>query len=96
MEDRKDSIKKAVALSYKERDEAPRIIGKGQGELADRLLQVGKQEEIAIYEDKKLVEDLYRLDIDAEITPELYEAVARIIAFVYLLDREKDGDYEKE
>ncbi|HHV38744.1 MAG TPA: flagellar biogenesis protein [Tepidimicrobium sp.] len=90
-----DSIKKAVALTYEEQDGAPRVIGKGQGELADKLLQVGKEEGITIYEDRKLVEDLYKLDIDEEITPELYEAVSKIITFVYLLDKEKRDAYEE-
>lgn len=95
MKKRNDSTTKAVALTYEEQHGAPRVIGKGQGKVADKLLQVGKEEGITIYEDRELVEDLYKLDIDEEITPELYEAVSKIIAFVYLLDKEKRDVYEE-
>ena len=79
--------RKAIALSYKEEYNAPKVIAKGKGEIADRILEVAKKEEIEIYEDEDLAEDL--------IPPELYEAVSEIILFVYSLDREKGEAYGK-
>ncbi|NLJ97740.1 MAG: flagellar biogenesis protein [Tissierellia bacterium] len=93
--EKKNLIKKAVALTYKEQHTIPKIIGKGKGKIADKLLEIGEKEGIEIYEDKELVEDLYRLDINEAIPPELYEAVSRIIVFIYYLDKEKGGSYEK-
>lgn len=83
------SIKTAVALSYKEHDDVPKVIGKGKGEIADKLLEIGEKEDIAIYEDKDLIEDLYKLDINEKIPSQLYEAISKIIVFIYFLDNEK-------
>lgn len=87
--------KKAVALSYKDEYNAPKVIAKGKGEIAEKILDLGKEKNIEIYEDKKLVEDLIKLDLHEEIPPELYEAVAKIILFVYSLDKEKGESYGK-
>lgn len=95
MNKKNTSIKKAVALTYKEQDAVPTVIGKGKGKTADKFLEIAETEDIAIYEDEDLIEDLYRLDIDEEIPPELYEAVSKIIVFIYFLDKEKGGSYGK-
>jgi flagellar biosynthesis protein len=87
--------RKAIALSYKEEYNAPKVIAKGKGEIADRILEVAKKEEIEIYEDEDLAEDLLKLELNDEIPPELYEAVSEIILFVYSLDREKGEAYGK-
>lgn len=84
--------KKAIALSYKEGYKAPKLLAKGKGEIAEKILEVGKKEDVEIYEDKELVEELIRLDLYDEIPPQLYEAVAKII-FVYQLDKEKGELY---
>ncbi len=86
---------KAVALSYKDGDNAPKVVAKGRGIIADKIIEKGKEEDIFVYEDNKLVEELIRLDLNEEIPPSLYEAVSRIIIFVYQLDREKEGLYGK-
>ncbi|MBZ2173890.1 EscU/YscU/HrcU family type III secretion system export apparatus switch protein [Schnuerera sp. xch1] len=85
---------KAVALSYKESYNAPKVIAKGRGEIADKIVNVGKKEKIEIYKDEDLIEKLIRLDLCEEIPPELYEAVSKIILFVYYLDKEKGESYE--
>ena len=88
--------KKAVALSYKkEEHNAPRVIAKGKGEIADSIMKVGKKSKVEIYEDKDLVEDLLKLDLYDEIPSELYETVSEIILFVYSLDKEKGETYGK-
>jgi flagellar biosynthesis protein len=76
--------KKAVALRYdKEKDAAPRVIGKGLGELAERIIAIAKEHNIPIHEDSDLVEILSRLNLHTEILPETYVVVAEILAFVY-------------
>ena len=87
--------KKAVALIYREEYIAPKVIAKGKGETAEKILEVGKDKDIIIHEDKDLIENLLSLDLYEEIPPELYEAVSEIILFVYSLDKEKGEDYEK-
>ena len=88
-ENSKHKRKKAVALKYKEGYSAPRVIAKGKGEVAEKIINKGKDTDIYIYEDEKLVEDLTKLELYDEIPKELYEAVAEIIFFVYSLDKEK-------
>lgn len=87
--------KKAVALRYNKDDSAPKVVAKGKGEIADKIVEKGKKSEIQIYEDEKLVDNLLKLELYEEIPPELYEAVAEIILFVYSLDRKKGDNYEK-
>lgn len=85
--------KKAVALKYTEdKDIAPKVIAKGQGDIAEKIIEKGKKSKVQIYEDENLIEDLLKLELYDEIPPELYEAVAEVILFVYTIDREK-GDY---
>ncbi|MFC4617328.1 EscU/YscU/HrcU family type III secretion system export apparatus switch protein [Camelliibacillus cellulosilyticus] len=81
--------KKAVALHYQPNDDvAPRLIAKGTFETAEKIIQVARENNIPIQEDKTLVGLLLQLDIGMAIPPELYEAVAEIFAFVYRLDQE--------
>lgn len=96
MKKKEDSLnKKAVALIYREEYKAPKVIAKGKGETADKIVEVGKEKDIEIYEDKDLIDDLLKLDLYEEIPPELYEAVSEIILFVYSLDKEKGESYGK-
>lgn len=75
---------KAVALRYeKYKDTAPKVIAKGKGEVAKKILEVAKENGIYIKEDPALVEVLSSLEIDEEIPPQLYKAVAEILAFIY-------------
>jgi flagellar biosynthesis protein len=75
---------KVVALRYRGTDDrAPKIAAKGRGYIAERILALAKAHDIPIREDKNLVEVLSRLDLEQEIPPEVYKAVAAILAFVY-------------
>ncbi|MCF6460561.1 EscU/YscU/HrcU family type III secretion system export apparatus switch protein [Clostridium sp. Cult3] len=86
----KDTLKKkAVALAYKEEYNVPKVIAKGQGDIAEKIVKTGQEAGIRIYEDEKLIEDLINLDLYEEIPPELYEAISEIILFVYSLDKDK-------
>ncbi len=82
--------KKAVALRYKDGDRAPRVVAKGKGLLAERILSIAREHGIPIYDDGELVEFLSLLDIYEEIPPHLYRAVAEILAFVYQVTGRKD------
>ncbi|KAA3615487.1 MAG: flagellar biosynthesis protein FlhB [Calditrichaeota bacterium] len=76
--------KTAVALSYKPGNStAPKLVAKGKGVFADKILEIAREYNIEICEEKKLVEDLFHLDIEREIPIELYDAVAAVLAFVY-------------
>jgi flagellar biosynthesis protein len=78
---------KAVALKYEtEKDSAPRVVAKGRDVIAKKIIETAKAHNVPLYEDKNLVQVLEALDIDTEIPPELYRAVAEVLAFIYRLN----------
>ncbi len=79
-----DPARKAVALRYDpEQEKSPRVIGKGLGLVAEQILELAKEHNIPIHEDKDLVEVLAKLDPGEEIPSETYLVVAEILAFIY-------------
>ena len=79
---------KAVALRYDaERDQAPRVIAKGRGHVAENILALAQKSTIPVYQNKTLVNMLMALEIDREIPPELYRAIAEVMAYVYRMDK---------
>ena len=85
-----DKPKRAVALRYKkEKDSAPKVVAKGRGEIAEKILRIAKEHNIPLKEDPQLVEVLSTLDLYEEIPPQLYKAVAEILAFVYRMTRKE-------
>ena len=93
MMDERDRIKrKAVALKYNaESDGAPRVIAKGDRLLAERIIEIAKENGVPIHEDPDLVSLLATLDIDREIPDALYRAVAEVLAFVYSVNAKAKG-----
>ncbi|MBO8162410.1 MAG: EscU/YscU/HrcU family type III secretion system export apparatus switch protein [Brevibacillus sp.] len=80
--------KQAVALRYQAGvTDAPTVVAKGKGYVAENILQKAKEHQIPIQEDPSLVEVLGKLDLNQQIPPELYQVVAEILAFVYRLDK---------
>jgi flagellar biosynthesis protein len=78
---------KAVALKYdRKKDNAPRVIAKGRGEIAKKIIEVAQAHNLPLYEDKNLIQILEALDLETEIPPELYRAVAEVLAFIYRLN----------
>ncbi|MGD6965038.1 EscU/YscU/HrcU family type III secretion system export apparatus switch protein [Rossellomorea vietnamensis] len=81
--------KQAVALQYEaDRQQAPKVIAKGKGLIADNILERARQNNIPVQEDPALVELLGSLDINESIPEELYQAVAEVFAFLYRVDKE--------
>lgn len=77
-------IKKAIALGYnKEKDNAPKILATGKGEVAKSIIEAAKKYEVPIKQDDDLVELLSKIDLNQEIPPNLYKAVAEIFSFLY-------------
>ena len=80
--------RKAVALKYEaERDMAPKVIAKGRGHVAEHILETAQKNSVPVYQDKTLVNMLMALEIDREIPPELYKAIAEVMAYVYKIDK---------
>lgn len=75
----------AVAILYDNtKDEAPRVVAKGEDYLAKKIKDTAKDNGVPIVENKPLARALYAtVDVDQVIPPELYQAVAEILAVVY-------------
>lgn len=81
---------KVVALKYdREKQSAPRIIAKGQGGVAEKILETARENGIPLYKDPELVEILAQLDVGLDIQPELYQAVAEVLIFIYKANQKK-------
>ena len=81
--------RQVAALQYEQgKDSSPRLIAKGKGAVADKILEVARRHGIPIREDRELVQLLASLDLYQEIPPDLYRAVAEILAFLYSLNRD--------
>lgn len=85
----KQRVKTAVALAYEPGDMAPKILATGKGEVAERIIETAKENNVPFYKDNKLAETLSKLEIGDTIPPELYDVVAEILVFVDDMDRMK-------
>lgn len=89
-EQNKNKPKQAIALEYDPSDYAPRVIATGQGKIADKILDIAKEENIPVHKDEQLAKTLSKLDVGDAIPPELYEVVAEILVFVDAMDKIKN------
>lgn len=77
----------AVALAYSQTEAAPTVLAKGRGELAERIIQKAREAGIYVHESPELVRLLLEVDLDAQIPPALYRAVAEVLAWLYRIER---------
>ena len=76
----------AVAIKYDQSDMAPRVVAKGYGSLAETIIRTAKENNLYIHQSPELVGLLMQVDLDQHIPPELYQAVAELLAWLYMLD----------
>ena len=85
-----NATKKAVALKYDmEQNQAPKLVAKGKGHVAENILEAARKGQVPVYQNKSLVNMLMALELDKEIPTELYTTVAEILAYVYRIDKRK-------
>lgn len=86
----KEPKKKAAALRYEQgRDQAPKVVAKGHGKVAEKIIAVAQKHDVPLVEDRNLVQLLEALDLNTDIPAELYRAVAEVLVFVYRLNKVK-------
>jgi len=79
---------KAVAVEYDaERSSAPLVTAKGEGFVARRIVEIAQAADVPVVEDAALVSALLSLELGQEIPVELYEVVARVLSWVYRLEK---------
>lgn len=76
--------KKAIALKY-DGLSAPKVTAKGEAELAQQIMAIAEAFDVPTFQQSDLAELLYRLDLNEEVPPAIYTAVAEIMSFAYML-----------
>lgn len=87
-----DKRPQAVAIKYDDRTAAPRVVAKGYGDLAETIIQTAKDNGLYVHESAELVGVLMKLDLDQQIPPELYVAIAELLAWLYELEGKSVND----
>jgi len=82
--------KKATALKYdKEKDNAPKVVAKGDRYLAEEIINIATKYDIPIKKDEDLIMMLDKIEVNREIPPDMYKAIAEIFSFIYGITNEK-------
>jgi flagellar biosynthesis protein len=76
----------AVALAYQSGDPAPKVVAKGKGLLAEQIIGRAKDAGVFVHESKELVALLMEVDLDRQIPPALYRAIAELLAWLYHIE----------
>lgn len=81
-----DKRQMAVALAYQSGDAAPKVVARGRGIIAQAIIDRAKEHGIFVHESQELVGLLMKVELDEHIPPELYLAVAELLAWLYRLE----------
>jgi len=76
----------AVAMAYQTGQAAPKVVAKGRGLIAQAIIERAREAGVYVHESPELVSLLMQVDLDQHIPPELYLAVAELLAWVYKLE----------
>lgn len=76
----------AVALAYRTGDAAPRVVAKGSGVIAETIIERSREAGVYVHESTELVALLMQVDLDQRIPPQLYIAVAELLAWLYQVE----------
>ena len=83
-----DPRRAAAVLAYRTGDAAPRVVAKGRGLLADAIVERARASGVYVHQSRELLALLMQVDLDSRIPPELYVAVAELLAWLYRIDAE--------
>lgn len=80
--------RRAVALRYnQDREAAPRVVAKGGGDIAERIIALAREHGVPLHEDRDLIGLLAALELDEVVPPALYLVLAEVLAHVYRANR---------
>lgn len=87
----------AIALGHEQAAPgAPRIVAKGHGEVAEKILRLAFENDVKVRSDPELAQVLSAVEIDCEIPLEAFAAVAEILSYVYVANRGLTSEAEDE
>jgi flagellar biosynthesis protein len=81
-----ESVREAIALAYRQTDAAPRVVAKGKGLVAEEIIARAREHGVFVHESPELVALLTQVDIDQHIPPQLYQAIAELLAWLYRIE----------
>jgi flagellar biosynthesis protein len=81
-----DATREAIALAYQQTDAAPRVVARGKGLVAEEIIRRAREHGVYVHESPELVALLTQVDIDETIPPQLYMAVAELLAWLYRIE----------
>ena len=81
----------AVALAYRNGDAAPKVVASGRGMVAQAIIERAREHGVFVHESEELVSMLMQVELDQHIPPQLYLAVAELLAWLYRLERGETG-----
>ncbi|MBP6421267.1 MAG: EscU/YscU/HrcU family type III secretion system export apparatus switch protein [Propionivibrio sp.] len=81
-----DQVREAIALAYRQTDAAPRVVAKGKGLVAEEIIARAREHGVFVHESPELVALLTQVDIDEHIPPQLYQAIAELLAWLYRIE----------
>ena len=91
MPDKRPTRQMAVALAYRNGDAAPKVVASGRGLIAQAIIERAKEHGVYVHESEELVGMLMQVELDQHIPPQLYLAVAELLAWLYRLERGETG-----
>ena len=79
----------AIAIKYDSKEmAAPKVVAKGKDYIAQKIKEIAIENDVPIVEDKPLAQVLYKtVEIDEQIPPDLFKAVAQILAYIYQMKK---------
>jgi len=80
-------LQKAVALKYKQQENAPKIVASGKDVMAKKIIQQAQKFDVPIFANEVLVNSLMEIEVDTEIPPQLYQSVVEV--FIWLVNNDK-------
>lgn len=86
-----DPTREAIALAYRQTDAAPRVVARGKGLIAEEIIARAREHGVYVHESPELVALLTQVDIDEHIPPQLYMAVAELLAWLYRIENGDSG-----
>ena len=86
-------LQNAVALAYQSGARAPTVVAKGSGLVAEQIIARAQEHGVFVHESKELVALLMDVDLDKQIPPTLYRAIAELLAWLYYIESaQKSGN----
>jgi flagellar biosynthesis protein len=92
MQQQPKPMQNAVALAYLAGASAPKVVAKGSGLIAEAIIERAKEHGVFVHESKELVSLLMQVDLDQQIPPALYRAVAELLAWLYRIENMQSSE----